>query len=83
MRGKKIEKQKEKKLILSRHPKNGFGFSIRGGKEHGTRIYISGVNTYAKAYQQGLTVGDVIVKANRKVFHDLSHTEAVEVTINQ
>ncbi|XP_065647397.1 uncharacterized protein LOC100208667 isoform X3 [Hydra vulgaris] len=72
------EKLIEKKLNLFRHSKHGFGFCIRGGKEHGTGIYISGVNIYSKAYREGLTVGDIIVKGNRKLFHGLSHSEAVQ-----
>ena len=69
-----------KTLILQRHPEIGFGFSIRGGIEHGTGIFISNINKYSDAFGQGLQIGDQILKANKFPFVDVSHDEIVQVS---
>ena len=71
-----------KELILKRHPEIGFGFSVRGGIEHGTGIFISSIHQYSDAISQGLQVGDQILKANRRCFSEISHEEAVQVSLN-
>ncbi|CAL8078638.1 unnamed protein product [Orchesella dallaii] len=45
-------------------PEHPFGFSVRGGHEHGTGIFVSYVDTRSLAYRQGLKVGDQILRVN-------------------
>lgn len=50
------------RLLRRGPPTNfGFGFSIRGGREHGTGFFVSAVEVNSEAHQQGLRVstGDV------------------------
>ncbi|KAG8447931.1 hypothetical protein GDO86_015154 [Hymenochirus boettgeri] len=56
----------------------GLGFSIRGGVEHGTGIYVSLVEPGSLADQEGLKVGDQILKANGRSLDRVSHAEAVK-----
>lgn len=42
------------------NPEAPFGFSVRGGHEHGTGIFVSCVNPRSVAYRQGLKVGGQI-----------------------
>lgn len=37
-------------------PEHPFGFSVRGGHEHGTGIFVSFVDIRSLAYRQGLKV---------------------------
>ncbi|XP_021948279.2 uncharacterized protein LOC110845998 [Folsomia candida] len=46
------------------NPEAPFGFSVRGGHEHGTGIFVSCVNPRSVAYRQGLKVGDQILRVN-------------------
>lgn len=69
-----------KSLKLKRHPEIGFGFSIRGGIEHGTGIFISGIHQYSDAFSQGLQTGDQILRANKHYFNEVSHEQAVNVS---
>lgn len=68
-----------KLLLLKRHSDIGFGFSIRGGVEHGTGIFVSNMNKYSDAYAQGLQVGDQILRANNASFDGILHDEAAQV----
>ena len=68
-----------KVLLLRRNREIGFGFSIRGGVEHGTGIFISNINKYSDAHAQGLQIGDQILRANNALFEGILHDEAVEV----
>ena len=68
-----------KLLFLRRKEEVGFGFSIRGGVEHGTGIFVSSVNKYSDAYTQGLQIGDQILRANNELFEGILHDEAVQV----
>ena len=43
---------------LSRKEGTSFGFAVRGGKEHGTGIYVSAVEPDSEADRQGLRVGN-------------------------
>lgn len=72
----------QKVLLLRRHQEIGFGFSIRGGIEHGTGIFVSNINRYSDAHSQGVQVGDQILKANNRSFSGISHEEAVTVSIH-
>ncbi|XP_041430778.1 whirlin isoform X2 [Xenopus laevis] len=56
----------------------GLGFSIRGGVEHGTGIYVSLVEPGSLAEQEGLRVGDQILKANGHPLDRVTHAEAVK-----
>ena len=69
-----------KVLLLRRHREIGFGFSIRGGVEHGTGIFVSKINRYSDAYAQGLQVGDQILRANNALFEGILHDEAAQVS---
>ncbi|XP_066933845.1 uncharacterized protein [Clytia hemisphaerica] len=66
-----------KVLLLRRNREIGFGFSIRGGVEHGTGIFISNINKYSDAQAQGLQIGDQILRANNALFEGIVHDEAV------
>ena len=66
-------------VLLRRNQEIGFGFSIRGGVEHGTGIFISNINRYSDAHAQGLQVGDQILRANNALFEGILHDEAVQV----
>ncbi|XP_058842676.1 whirlin-like isoform X4 [Acipenser ruthenus] len=59
--------------------KEGLGFSIRGGSEHGVGIYVSLVEPGSLAEKEGLRVGDQILRVNDKVFDRVTHAEAVKV----
>ncbi|MGH0156465.1 UNVERIFIED_CONTAM: hypothetical protein FKN15_074902 [Acipenser sinensis] len=58
--------------------KEGLGFSIRGGSEHGVGIYVSLVEPGSLAEKEGLRVGDQILRVNDKVFDRVTHAEAVK-----
>ncbi|RXM95390.1 Whirlin [Acipenser ruthenus] len=60
--------------------KEGLGFSIRGGSEHGVGIYVSLVEPGSLAEKEGLRVGDQILRVNDKVFDRVTHAEAVKVS---
>lgn len=56
-----------------------FGFSIRGGAEHGIGVYVSYVDVGSLAERQGLVPGDMLVSVNGTSFHKVPHSEAVKV----
>ncbi len=62
--------------------KIGLGFYIRGGKEHGTGVFVSYVDTGSVAQQQGLCAGDLIVAINGITFDNISHDEAAQVYLS-
>ncbi|CAH1787596.1 unnamed protein product [Owenia fusiformis] len=66
-------------LAPSRDPNIGFGFSIRGGAEHGMGIYISIVEPLSQAEQQGLSPGDQILSVNDIEFSKITHSEAAKI----
>ncbi|XP_063792498.1 whirlin isoform X1 [Pseudophryne corroboree] len=68
-----------RKVILKRNKnQEGLGFSIRGGVEHGIGIYVSLVEPGSLAEEEGLRVGDQILKANGRSLDRVSHSEAVK-----
>lgn len=73
---------REVRQVLLKRNKNqeGLGFSIRGGVEHGTGIYVSLVEPGSLAEEEGLRVGDQILKANGQSLDRVSHSEAVKVS---
>ena len=69
-----------RKVTLTRsRSREGLGFSIRGGSEHGVGIYVSLVEPGSSAEREGLRVGDQIVTVNDLVFDNVSHIDAVKV----
>ncbi|XP_063792500.1 whirlin isoform X2 [Pseudophryne corroboree] len=71
-----------RKVILKRNKnQEGLGFSIRGGVEHGIGIYVSLVEPGSLAEEEGLRVGDQILKANGRSLDRVSHSEAVKVNL--
>ncbi|CAH1783841.1 unnamed protein product [Owenia fusiformis] len=66
-----------KKVVLSWHPGESLGFSIRGGRDLGTGIYISSIDSGGYAQRKGLRVGDRILRVNNESFRFTTHEEAV------
>ncbi|XP_074871555.1 whirlin isoform X2 [Carettochelys insculpta] len=58
--------------------KEGLGFSIRGGAEHGVGIFVSLVEPGSLAEKEGLRVGDQILRVNDKSLDSVTHGEAVK-----
>ncbi|XP_030755760.1 uncharacterized protein LOC115882066 isoform X2 [Sitophilus oryzae] len=58
------------------------GFSIRGGREHGTGIFVSYVEIGSEAYNQGLRVGDQIIRINGFTVDDAVHKEVLQLISN-
>ncbi|XP_047499905.1 PDZ domain-containing protein 7-like isoform X7 [Penaeus chinensis] len=62
---------------LIRRPGESYGFSLRGGREHGTGFFISHVEVGSEAYMQGLRAGDQLLRVNnlsveRAVHHEVT-----------
>lgn len=69
-----------RKVTLTRsRSREGLGFSIRGGSEHGVGIYVSLVEPGSSAEREGLRVGDQIVTVNDMMFDNVTHIDAVKV----
>lgn len=60
-----------------------FGFSLRGGREHGTGFFISAVDVPSEAHTQGLMVGDQIVRINGFPVADATHREVLQLIQGQ
>ncbi|XP_022912475.2 harmonin isoform X1 [Onthophagus taurus] len=58
------------------------GFSIRGGREHGTGFFVSQVENGSEANRQGLKVGDQIIRVNGFAIEDAVHKEVVQLISN-
>ncbi|XP_076274051.1 uncharacterized protein LOC143204978 isoform X1 [Rhynchophorus ferrugineus] len=58
------------------------GFSIRGGREHGTGIFVSHVEIGSEAFNQGLRVGDQIIRINGFTIDDAIHKEVLQLISN-
>ena len=81
-RKKKEEKSKSSgvhRLEVKRDSSGEWGFSIRGGVEHGIGVFVSWVEPGSGAQKSGLQVGDQILKANDLSFENVSHYDAVKV----
>lgn len=78
-RRKKEENAEKKKIEVKRDAGGEWGFSIRGGLEFGTGVYVSWVEPTSGAYKSGLRTGDQILKANNVNFESIRHYEAAEV----
>ncbi|XP_041368302.1 whirlin-like isoform X2 [Gigantopelta aegis] len=55
------------------------GLMVRGGREFGLGIYISGVDPFSVAENAGLKVGDQILHVNKHSFLDITHMDAVRI----
>ena len=69
-----------KKLDVKRDNNGEWGFSIRGGSEHGLGIFVSWIEPGSNAEKSGLSVGDQILKANDASFSTINHYDAVAVS---
>ncbi|GJQ84792.1 hypothetical protein Trydic_g21191 [Trypoxylus dichotomus] len=58
------------------------GFSVRGGREHGTGFFVSYVEPASEAHRQGLKVGDQIVRVNGFTVEDAVHKEVLQLISN-
>ena len=68
-----------RKIDVKRDSVGEWGFSIRGGSEHGTGIFVSWVDPGSHAQKAGLQAGDQILKVNETSFEGISHFEATQV----
>lgn len=66
-------------ITLRRRGNMPLGFSIRGGWEHGTGIFVSEVQPGSIAQRQGLRVGDQIVRINGFSIHRAIHMEVLSL----
>ncbi|XP_045109320.1 LOW QUALITY PROTEIN: whirlin-like [Portunus trituberculatus] len=66
-------------LHLRRDPASGqgFGFSIKGGREAGIGVYVSRVEQGGPAWRAGLRPGDLLLAADNTNFSSVTHTEAI------
>ncbi|KAK9739139.1 PDZ domain [Popillia japonica] len=58
------------------------GFSVRGGREHGTGFFVSHVEPASEAQRQGLKVGDQIIRVNGFTVEDAVHKEVLQLISN-
>lgn len=70
-----------RKLEVKRDPDGQWGFSIRGGSEHGIGIFVSWIEPGSNAEKSGLQVGDQILKANDTNLDRMNHYDAVMVSM--
>ena len=69
-----------RKLEIKRDADGQWGFSIRGGSEHGIGIFVSWIEPGSHAEKCGLQVGDQILKANDTNLERINHYDAVMVS---
>ncbi|CAB3370028.1 Hypothetical predicted protein [Cloeon dipterum] len=65
--------------LKRRAPSYDFGFSIRGGREHGTGFFVSHVEPNSEAFFQGLKVGDQFVRINGFSVEFAIHREVLQL----
>ena len=53
-----------KRLTVKRPSNSGFGFSIRGGAEHGIGLYVSSVDKKSVAEKEVVLPGDHVIQVN-------------------
>ncbi|KAL1509883.1 hypothetical protein ABEB36_004554 [Hypothenemus hampei] len=61
---------------------SSLGFSLRGGREHGTGFFVSHVEVGSEAHVQGLKVGDQIIRINGFAVDDAVHKEVLQLISN-
>lgn len=67
-------------IELRKHQSNGFGFSIRGGKEFNIPLFVLKLAEYGPAAVDGrLQVGDQILEINGFDAYLMTHSEAIEI----
>lgn len=76
-----FQKYPIRRLYLKRAPGTGYGFSMRGGSEHGVGLYVSSVDDSSIAEYEGLLPGDHIISVNEIQLDGLSHDQAVKVSL--
>ncbi|XP_050389473.1 whirlin isoform X2 [Patella vulgata] len=69
----------ERKVNVKVPRGKSLGLMVRGGREFGLGIYVSGVDHYSVAEMAGLKVGDQILDINGHSFLDISHSRAVKL----
>ncbi|XP_077560262.1 uncharacterized protein LOC144175084 isoform X2 [Haemaphysalis longicornis] len=62
---------------LKRRGAAPLGFSIRGGREHGTGVFVSQVSGGSEAHHKGLRVGDQIIRINGYPIDHFIHEEVL------
>ncbi|XP_075743228.1 uncharacterized protein LOC119170568 isoform X7 [Rhipicephalus microplus] len=62
---------------LKRRGTAPLGFSIRGGREHGTGVFVSQVSGGSEAHHKGLRVGDQIIRINGYPIDHFIHEEVL------
>lgn len=62
---------------LKRRGAAPLGFSIRGGREHGTGVFVSQVSGGSEAHHRGLRVGDQIIRINGYPIDHFIHEEVL------
>ncbi|OQR68321.1 pdzk7-like [Tropilaelaps mercedesae] len=62
-------------VTLKRQQHAPLGFSIRGGREHGTGVYVSQVDANSEAETAGIKAGDQILKVNGFPVDQFVHAE--------
>ncbi|XP_024085655.1 whirlin [Cimex lectularius] len=71
-------------VTLTRRPSSTkLGFSIRGGKEHGTGFFVTAVEHNSEASKSGLMVGDQILRVNGFPVEDATHKEVLHLIQGQ
>ncbi|XP_014280394.1 whirlin isoform X2 [Halyomorpha halys] len=70
-------------VCLHRRTSAKLGFSIRGGKEHGTGFFVTAVEPNSEAFKQGLMVGDQIIRINGFPVEDATHKEVLQLILGQ
>lgn len=68
-----------RQIYIKRSQGTGYGFSMRGGSEHGIGLYVSSVDENSLAEYEGLLPGDHILSVNDVQFDGLAHKQAVKV----
>ncbi|XP_077994258.1 harmonin-like isoform X2 [Glandiceps talaboti] len=77
-----VPKQPSEKIRVIRLVKQGndtFGFSVRGGVEHGVGIFVSDVIPDSQASIKGLKVGDQVVRVNGFNISQATHDEVLSL----
>ncbi|KAF0291511.1 Harmonin [Amphibalanus amphitrite] len=67
---------------LPRRRDDSLGFSVRGGREHGTGLFVSHVVPGSDAQRHGLKVGDEVLQVNGLSVKKSTHKEVVSVIKN-
>lgn len=69
-----------KVITLSKtSPEQVLGFSVQGGRERDTYVYVSEVDSRSLAEKQGLSVGDKIIEVNGISFEHIALSSAVNL----